>query len=223
MHPAQTVRRFDREEARNLPLLIQFTVTCKLKRMIDIVKNIINKISPISDKSFLEIERLLEFESYAKGENFISKNKRNVNEYFVLNGICKSYLINPEGEEITISFFLENSILSPHSTRVSNNISSHYFKALTDMEVALINSVAFEKLMIDNIEIREFGNAVLHKELQSKIEKEIGLASFTAKERLIEFRLKHKGLENLIPHTDIASYLGITNISLSRLRKDLLE
>lgn len=191
--------------------------------MNDVVKNIINKISPISDKSFLEIERLLEFESYPKGETFISKNKRNDNEYFVLNGICKSYLINPEGEEITISFFVENSILSPHSTRVSNNKSSHYFKALTELEVASINAIAFEKLMIDNLEIRNFGNAVLQLELQSKVEKEIGLASFTAKERLIAFRQKHKGLENLIPHTDIASYLGITNISLSRLRKDLSE
>lgn len=189
--------------------------------MNSIVKNIINKIFPISDRSFLEIEKLLEFESYAKGDIFISKNKRNDHEYFVLTGICKSYLINPEGEEITISFFLENSILSPHSTRVSNNISSHYFKALTNLEVASIKAVTFEKLMIDNLEIREFGNAVLQRELQSKVEKEIGLASLTAKERLIAFRKKYKGLENLIPHTDIASYLGITNISLSRLRKNL--
>ena len=197
------------------------TVLCKLKKMNSIVKNIIDKISPISDKSFLEIEKLLEFESYTKGETFISKNRRDEKEYFVLSGICKSYLINPEGEEITISFFLENSILSPHSTRVSNNVSSHYFKALTNLEIASINAGAFEKLMIDNLEIRNFGNTVLHRELQSKVEKEIGLASLTAKERLVELRKRYKGLENIIPHPDIASYLGITNISLSRLRKDL--
>ncbi len=188
-----------------------------------IVKNIIDKIFPISNKSFLEIEKLLEFESYAKGETFISKNRSDEKEYFVISGICKSYLINPEGEEITISFFLENSILSPHSTRVSNNVSSYYFKALTNLEIASINAGAFERLMIDNLEIRDFGNTVLHRELQSKVEKEIGLASLTAKERLIKFRLKHQLLENLIPHKDIASYLGITNISLSRLRKDLTE
>jgi CRP-like cAMP-binding protein len=191
--------------------------------MNSIVKNIIDKIFPISDKSFLEIEKLLEFESYTKGETFISKNRPDEKEYFVISGICKSYLINPEGEEITISFFLADSILSPNSTRVSNNISSHYFKALTNLEIASINAVAFEKLMIDNIEIREFGNRVLQMELISKVEKEIGLASLTAKERLIKFRLKHRLLENLIPHKDIASYLGITNISLSRLRKDLSE
>nr|WP_321412285.1 Crp/Fnr family transcriptional regulator [uncultured Carboxylicivirga sp.] len=191
--------------------------------MNDIVKNIINKISPISDKSFQEIECLLKFETFEKGETFIQRNKRNEKEYFILSGVCKSYLINPDGDEITISLFTENSILSPYQIRTTKNISNLYFKALTNLELASISAKEFENLMIENIEIRNFANTVLQNELISKVEKEIGLASFTAKERLIEFRQKHKGLENLIPHTDIASYLGITNISLSRLRKDLMS
>lgn len=187
------------------------------------VKNIIDKIYPISEKSFSDIERLLKFEIFKKGGIFIQKNRRNENEYFVLNGVCKSYLINPDGDEITLSFFLEKSILSPHPIRTSKNISTLYFKALTDLSLASINAEAFEQLMIENIEIRNFANTVLQNELISKVEKEIGLASLSARERLIEFRKKYKLLENLIPHTDIASYLGITNISLSRLRKDLID
>ena len=135
--------------------------------------------------------------------------------------MCKSYLTNPDGDEITISLFTDNSVLSPHQTRTLQNISNLSFKALTDIEVAAFDAQGFENLMIENIEVREFGHAVLQHELLSKVEKEIGLASLTAKERLIEFRKKYRLLENQIPHTDIASYLGITNISLSRLRKDL--
>jgi CRP-like cAMP-binding protein len=187
------------------------------------VKNIINTIYPISNQAFGEIEKLLKLETYSKGETFISRNKRNEKEYFALKGISKSYLINPDGDEITISFFLENSILSPHPIRTSNNFSNLYFKALTDIELASINAKKFEQLMIENIEVRNFANTVLQNELISKVEKEIGLASLSAKERLIEFRNKYRLLENLIPHTDIASYLGITNISLSRLRKDLMN
>ncbi len=191
--------------------------------MKETVKNIINTIYPISNQAFGAIEKLLKFETYSKGDTFISRNKRNEKEYFALKGISKSYLINPDGDEITISFFLENSILSLHSIRTSNNISNLYFKALTDIELASINAKKFEQLMIENIEIRNFANTVLQNELISKVEKEIGLASLSAKERLIEFRNKYRLLENLIPHTDIASYLGITNISLSRLRKDLMN
>ena len=191
--------------------------------MKDRVKKIINSIYPVSDNALRKVEDLLEFETLRKDENFIYRNKRNEKEYFVLEGIAKSYLINPDGDEVTISFFSESSILSPYSTRTSKGLSNFYFKALTDIQLASINAKEFENLMIDDLEIRNFANTVLQNELKLKVEKEIGLATLTAKERLIEFRKKYRLLENLIPHKDIASYLGITNISLSRLRKDLMD
>lgn len=185
------------------------------------VKNIIDEIFPISEKSFLDIQPFLCFEKIKKGGIFITKGSQNHKEYFILNGICKSFVINPDSDEITISLFTENTILSPHSIRTSKNVSNLSFKALTDLELVSINAQEFEKLMIENIEIRNFGNTVLQNELKAKVDKEIGLASLTAKERLLEFRKRFSLLENRIPHTDIASYLGITNISLSRLRKNL--
>lgn len=75
--------------------------------------------------------------------------------------------------------------------------------------------------MINNLEIRDWGNSILKEELIKKTDKEISLASYTAKERLLQFREEYAILENLIPHPIIASYLGITNISLSRLRSDI--
>lgn len=187
------------------------------------VKEIIHSVYPISDNAFRKMELVLEFEAFRKDDIFICRNKRNEKEYFVLNGIAKSYLINPEGDEVTISFFTGNSILSPHSIRTSKGISNIYFTALTNIELASVNAKAFEQLMIDDLEIRNFANTVLQNELLSKVDKEIGLATLSAKERLIEFRKRFQLLENLIPHKDIASYLGITTISLSRLRKELIR
>ena len=140
----------------------------------------------------------------------------------MLDGICRSFLLNPEGEKVTISFFAENSILSPFTTRTQNGRSSINFEALTAVKLGEMDAQAFEQLMVENLEIREFGNTVLRNELRDKVEKEIGMASLTAKERLINFREKYPGLENLIPHPTISSYLGITNISLSRLRNKRL-
>lgn len=170
-----------------------------------------------------EIESNIEFTTIEKGEVFIKRNRRNSQEYFILDGICRNYLINPEGEEITISFFKQKSIISPFSTRTENEISLLNFQALTELSIATIDSTFFENLMLQNKEIRHFGNTVLRKELKQKVTKEIGLASLSAKERLLNFRTDFPNFENLIPHTIIASYLGITNISLSRLRGDLAK
>lgn len=185
------------------------------------IKEIVNQIYPISDRSIQEIEKLLSYKHYEQGTVFIRKDQGNQLEYFLLAGICKSYLLSPEGEEVTLSFFTSKSILSPYTTRVNKQQSILNFRALTELDVATMDAAAFERRMIENIEIRNFGNAVLRKELAIKVDKEIGLAALTAKERLLAFRERYPLLENQIPHTDIASYLGITNVSLSRLRKDL--
>jgi CRP-like cAMP-binding protein len=184
---------------------------------------IVTKISPVSEQSVNLISDLIVVEVYEKGDVFIARGKKNNKEYFVFEGVCRSFLLSPEGEEITISYFLDGGVVSPNKTRTANQISYLNFQALTKLTVASLNADKFEQLMIKHIDIREFGNTVLQNELLAKVEKEIALASLNAKEKLILFRVKYHFLENLISHVDIASYLGITNISLSRLRKGLLE
>ena len=186
-------------------------------------KPVINNVSPLSDASLGLIVNLIEVETYEKGNLFIDIGKKNNKEYFVFQGVCRSFVYSPEGDEVTISYFLENEVLSPNKTRTANQLSQLNFQALTHLSIASMDSDKFEQLMIDHLDIREFGNRVLQNELLIKVEKEIGFASLNAKERLILFREKYHFLENLISHVDIASYLGITNISLSRLRKEIMK
>lgn len=177
----------------------------------------------MSQTSLDAIIGIVDFVAYDKDEIFIGENKRNRSEYFVLEGVCRSFLLNPEGVEISISFFTDNTVISPHTTRTSKGLSNLNFQALTPLKVGVMDAGRFEEFMVDNLEIREFGNVVLRNELKQKVEKEIAMASLTAKERLIKFREQYPLLENLIPHTTIATYLGITNISLSRLRNELVK
>ncbi|WP_417589901.1 Crp/Fnr family transcriptional regulator [Owenweeksia hongkongensis] len=194
-----------------------------LEQIIERTSPLVNRVSPVSEGSLDLISNLILVEVYEKGDVFIDRGKKNNKEYFVYEGVCRSFLLSPEGEEVTISYFLEGGVLSPNKTRTANQISHLNFQALTKVTVASLNADKFEQLMINHIDIREFGNMVLQNELLAKVEKEIALASLNAKERLILFRKKYHFLENLISHVDIASYLGITNISLSRLRKELMK
>ena len=165
----------------------------------------------------------ISYQTVPKDEIFIKKDRSNHQEYFLLEGVCRSFLYNPEGEDITISFFQGPTVISPFTVRTNGTQSIFHFQASTDLLLGRIDAFAFLNLMIQNLEIREFGNTVLRNELMQKVDKEIGLASLTARERLLKFRKQYDMLENLIPHTQIASYLGITTISLSRLRGELAK
>lgn len=186
--------------------------------MYDKLRLIINSVTPISSKSIEKIQNLIQFVKIEKGELIAKVGQRNNLEYIVIEGICKSFLYNQEGEEITLSFFMSNSIISPFTTRSKDGKSILNIRSLTTMQVATFNAEKFERLMIDDSEIRHFGNTALRNELTEKVQKEIGLASLPGKKRLQMLRAQYPNIENLIAHSDIASYLGMTTISLSRLR-----
>jgi CRP-like cAMP-binding protein len=185
------------------------------------LKATVDAVYPISPQAFQQLESLFEEQSWTEKEVFIRKDHPEQYEYFILQGICRSYVLSPEGEEITIHFFEGPAVLSPHITRTHEGISLLNFQALTDLSAVRFDAEAFVQLMIENLEVRFFANTVLQHELIQKVNKEIGLASLTARERLLQFRKDFQGLENKVPHPLIASYLGITPISLSRLRSEL--
>ena len=175
--------------------------------------------SNLTQKSRASLAALCIEKTFANGSILLKPRKSDQSEYILLSGIARTFLLNAEGEEITLSFFEKNTILPPYVTRTENGKSLLYCEALTDCTFAQIHAKAFESLMIENLEIRDFGNSVLRQELLYKVHKEIRMASWPAKERLEQFRKDFSMLENRIPHPMVASYLGITNVSLSRLRK----
>lgn len=189
--------------------------------MAHVIKNITDKIYPLSRQSLELIESELMIEEYNKKELIIESDSWNRKEYFILEGICRSFLINPLFEETTLSFYTDNTVVTPNLARTVEGKSLYNLQALTSVRLASISVSVFEQMRIDHEEIRNFGQTVMRNELIKKVDKEMGLAALTASDRLIKFRDTYPMLENLIPHPHIASYLGITNITLSRLRKNL--
>ncbi len=187
------------------------------------LSEIIKSTYPISLSSIKAIEDLATSLDIQKKELIVQKGAHNNEEYFVLDGIIRSYILNPQGVEVTISFFCSNSVLTPHVARNKEGRSQLFFQALTNVKLAVVDAKAFEILRSENEEVRNYAFRVLQNELLMKVSKEIGLASLTARERLKRFRSEYHNLENLIPHPYIASYLGITNISLSRLRSEVRD
>jgi CRP-like cAMP-binding protein len=175
----------------------------------------------LSEQGFAALSRILSGRTVRKGQVFVKAGQKNNGEYIVAEGFCRSFLHNPAGEEITISFFKPGDVLPPHITRTREQISIISLQALTEVELVLFDATAFLKLMISNMEIRDFGNSILKDELMRKTDKEISLVSLDARERLLLFRKDFAILENLVPHSMIASYIGVTNVSLSRLRSSL--
>lgn len=165
------------------------------------------------------IEALCQEAHIPAGKVFISVDQWDAYEYLLTAGVVRSFLLSEDGKDHTIAFFQGGTILSPHVSRTKEGRSLLNLEALTDVTVLKMDARQFETLIEKNLEVRAFANAVLQQELMRKVNREIQLAAWSAKARLEQFRQDFEGLENVVPHPMIASYLGITNVSLSRLRK----
>ena len=157
----------------------------------------------------------------SKNTTLFEEGKRNESEYLIISGVVRRYNITEKGDEVTTGFFSDESVVTPHFARTRNQKSIFSLQTLTDCSIAEIKVTKLDELRYAHQDFRNFGQHVIEKELSNLYFSETVYRSFSAKERLIQFRTDYPNLENLIPHTIIASYLGITNVSFSRLRNEL--
>lgn len=160
---------------------------------------------------------------FEKDKTIFQSGKPNAFEYFLLSGMLQRFNLNEKGEEITTGFYQDLSVVTPHFARTINGKSIFSLRSLTPVELIAIPVKEFDQLRMNNEEFEQFGQRVIEGELIKTISTEIAFRSSTAKERLLHLRKTYPNIENLIPHTIIASYLGITQVSFSRLRNQLAK
>lgn len=169
--------------------------------------------SLISDRAcLLELDR---------DEELIRQGEPDPSEYFILEGTLHRYVIDSEGERVTSAFHLAGTVITPHFSRTVEGRSKFNLQALVPSKLAALPVKELDRLRYSHEELRVFGLKVVERELIGSIQQSIAFRERSARERLIAFRAEYPGLENMIAHTTIASYLGITPVSFSRLRKEL--
>jgi CRP-like cAMP-binding protein len=142
-------------------------------------------------------------------------------ECFVLDGVLRNWLGDAQGRAVTLDFYMGPCAMTPAIARSRAGQSRIHCEALTAARVVLFEAEALSRTMMADVAMARWGDAVLTQELVRRVDRELGLATQPAKERLLALRADKPGLEDLVPQHHLASYLGMTPVSLSRLRSQL--
>ena len=156
-----------------------------------------------------------------KNHVIFSEGKKNSAEYILISGVVHRYNVSDKGDEVTTGFYMAPSVVTPHFARTNNGKSIFSLRCLTEVILAEIPVADLDDLRYTNLEYNRFGQRIIESELVGTLSSEVAFRSCNSKERLLALRKQFPNLENLVPHNIIASYLGITNVSLSRLRNEL--
>ncbi|WHF51968.1 Crp/Fnr family transcriptional regulator [Chryseobacterium gotjawalense] len=139
---------------------------------------------------------------------------------FVIEGVIRGCYYNNKGEEITRCFINENSLVCDYVNFEANTVSSEYIQTITDCRLVVFSRKEWEELSLIIAGWDPIKNKMVQLCMHQKSRKG-PVISQDATTRYLEFMENYPLLVNRIPLSNIASYLGVTQQSLSRIRKNI--
>ncbi len=177
----------------------------------------------MSDEKAELISTYFKKRSYTKGTLLIQGGKTSKQSYFLDTGIIRSYIIDLNGDEVTTRFFSAPDFFNDYLSFFEQKPSQENYELITDCD---IYSISFDNVQycFHNIpEFREWGRMLLTLNYAFVNNRMIAFHKKTAQERYLDLKTLHPEIIKKVPLQHIASYLGITKYSLSRIRKKTQE
>ena len=190
--------------------------------MEDFVHEFMNTISPLSKRNFQELFSESEIKKYSKGDFLCEVGEVSEKLFFVLDGVTRTYTINYDGKEVNKSIASKGELVAAAESILKNKESNTGCQCLTDAVILEINYEKFVNLCDSNEEMRLYETRSIEREVIFLEQRYAALLSNNATELYMNLIQKIPNIEQLIPSYHIASYIGVTRVQLSRIRKKML-
>lgn len=156
-----------------------------------------------------------------KKKDFLLKPSQNCSFLaFVKKGTFRVYFYDNDGIEITVWFSFEGMMVGDLLAFYKESKAHFYVQAVDECEISIISKNKLEKLYLSNREYLQFGKKYAEYVSVNVMERMLSFQTQSAEERYLEL-LANPNYMQKIPLKYLASYLGITDTSLSRIRKSI--
>jgi len=142
---------------------------------------------------------------------------------FVNSGCMREYTIDSKGNEHIIQFAIEDWWVSDLNSFLSGEPAEYNIDALQDSEILLLEKSARDKLLDECPKMERFFRILIESNHVANHRRITNSLSTSAEEKYLKFIKTYPKLFELVSQSQIASYLGITPQSLSRIRKELSQ
>jgi CRP-like cAMP-binding protein len=161
------------------------------------------------------------FRSYKKGAILLREGQRSEEEYFVMQGCIRTYYVI-DGEEKTTAFYTESESLNPQC--VITKEPSKYYVACVEDSTLLVSKASMEAAVFEKFPRFQTLCLLLSEELLAKNQATLDeFKTSSPEERYLNLLRTRPDVVQRVPQHQLASYLGITPQSLSRIRKRISE
>ena len=183
-------------------------------------KTYLESIASLSEKELENALSFVEIKKIKKGDYFIEEGKVCNHIAFINKGVYRIFKLK-NGEELNTCFCMENKVMSSFESFVNRTPATEYIQALEDSELLILSFENLNRLISSNPEWNKIQLTLTNQECIRLAERANSLSFETALEKYQNLADKEPHIIQKVSNYHIASYLGITPETLSRIRSKI--
>ena len=175
------------------------------------------------EQDLAALVQVLKPKTYKKKEILIEAGSSVKQAFFIKQGLVRCYFINAKGMEITYSLFPHNHILMNSDRVLFNRPSRFYYEAIEPTEVLYNEMDIVEEVIASYPKLEANRKYLMERALKEARDRVDSFVLHSPEEHYLLYLKKYPDLVNRVPNKYIANILGITPVSLSRLRRRIAQ
>jgi CRP-like cAMP-binding protein len=168
-----------------------------------------------------ELEPLVAIADYRKGDPLVRQGDEEMEQFFILEGMVKRVVSNPQGREMILRFAAETEMDTSYAAWRLRTPLPYSIVAVTKVRTAEMPLPVWAEFLERNPEIKQRFEYEVMRLMSEVMAHTITLHLLDAPGRLLRFQRKHPELAGRIPKKELAAYLNLTPETLSRLKQRL--
>ena len=180
-------------------------------------------LAGMSAAQWAELEPLIAVAEYRKGDPLVRQGDEEMEQFFVLEGMVKRVVSNPQGREMILRFAAETEMDTSYAAWRLRTPLPYSIVAVTKVRTAEMPLPVWAEFIERHPEIKQRFEYEVMRLMSEVMAHTITLHLLDAPGRLLRFQRKHPELAGRIPKKELAAYLNLTPETLSRLKQKLGE
>jgi CRP-like cAMP-binding protein len=176
-----------------------------------------------TDEDLQLISNASAYKRIRKGQYLLEEGQLSDFVGFVTKGSFRLFRMGDDQQEHVMRFAIENWWISDFTSFMLGKPSDHYIEALEDSELVLFSAQNWQKLLADLPNFKQMVEELMARNFEAHQQRIFSSISESAEVRYENFLRKYPNLHNRVPLYMIASFLGLTRETLSRVRKQSIK